>query len=68
MIKLTPEQQLGVLERDIYPLLVEVRKGFDCDPGHSDLDDEQPIYVQITLGAYRRASRLFHELSKSVSA
>ena len=32
-----------------------VREGFDYDPGHSDLDDEQPIHVRMTLGDYRKA-------------
>lgn len=32
--------------------------GFDYNPGHSDLDDEQPISLRITLGDYRRFCRL----------
>ena len=39
-----------------------VDKGFDYDPGHSDLDDEQPIHVRMTLGRYREAHRLINEL------
>jgi hypothetical protein len=39
-----------------------VKDGFDYDPGDSDLDDEQPIYVNMTLGDYRRAVGLFHDL------
>ena len=39
-----------------------IAKGFTYDPGHSDLDDEQPIHVSMTLGDYRRAVRLLHEV------
>jgi hypothetical protein len=63
-IKATPEQQLGFLSRDVLPLLDAVHAGYDYDPGSSDLDDEQPIHVRMTLGDYRRASRLRHELRK----
>jgi len=31
--------------------------GFSYDPGSSDLDDEQPIWVRMHLGDYRRACR-----------
>jgi hypothetical protein len=30
-------------------------KGYNYDPGDSDLDNEQPISVRMTLGDYRRA-------------
>lgn len=63
-IKATPEQQLRFLSRDVLPLLDAVCNGFTTDPGTSDLYDEQPIHVSITLGDYRRASRLRSELSK----
>ena len=32
--------------------------GFTSDPGTSDLDNEQPIFVRMTLGDYRAAARL----------
>ena len=42
--------------------LAEVRKlilsGFTYDPGHSDLDDEQPITVRMTLGDYRKVRNM----------
>jgi len=63
-MKATAEQQLGFLTRDVLPLLEEIVAGFKTDPGTSDLDDEQPIHVCISLGAYRRASRLAYELKK----
>lgn len=31
--------------------------GFSYDPGHSDLDNEQPISVRVQLGDWRRARR-----------
>jgi len=34
-----------------------VLAGFKTDPGTSDLDDEQPINVWMTLGDYRRMAR-----------
>lgn len=64
-IRVTPEQQLGFLVRDVTPLVRAVKEGFEYDPGHSDLDDEQPIHVSMTLGEYRRAMRLLFELEKS---
>jgi hypothetical protein len=64
-IKATPEQQLGFLVRDVLPAIEAICKGFTYDPGHSDLDDEQPINVSITLGDYRRALRLAYQLRKS---
>jgi hypothetical protein len=62
----TSEQQLGFLSRDVLPVLQSVCAGYKYDPGSSDLDDEQPINVRMTLGDYRRASRLKHELEKAV--
>jgi hypothetical protein len=63
-MKATAEQQLGFLSRDVYPVLKAVRAGYDYNPGDSDLDDEQPIYVRMTLGNYRRANRLAFELER----
>jgi hypothetical protein len=49
-------------EKDILPLLKAIVNGMYYDPGHSDLDDEQPMNVSIPLGAYRLAKRLLYEL------
>ena len=65
-IKVPPETQLHFLERNVFPVLNEIILGYDYDPGSSDLDDEQPIHVRISLGAYRRARHLQHELAKVV--
>jgi hypothetical protein len=62
-MKATPTQQLAILVRDILPLLKEVVLGYDYNPGSSDLDNEQSIHVHMTLGQYRRAARLYHELN-----
>lgn len=39
-------------------LIRAVVAGYPYNPGHSDLDDEQPIHVRMTLGDYRLACRL----------
>jgi len=64
-MKATTEQQLHFLIRDVKPLIRAVKEGMDYDPGHSDLDDEQPVHVRITLGEYRSARRLLYELEKA---
>ena len=64
-IRVSTEQQLGFLVRDVLPLVKAVVEGMTYDPGHSDLDDEQPIRVSMTLGEYRRAVRLLYELERS---
>ena len=61
-MKAIAEQQLGFLMRDVLPLLEATVAGYHYDPGDSDLDNEQPINVRLTLGEYRRASRLMLEL------
>jgi hypothetical protein len=40
-----------------------VLAGFEEDPGTSDLDDEQPISVSITLGDYRRIRRELYAIA-----
>ena len=65
-MKATPEQQLHFLMGDVLPLLRAVDQGYTYDPGSSDLDDEQPIHVRMTLGDYRRALRIKHELERAV--
>jgi len=47
---------------EILAALKAVVDGYDYNPGDSDLDNEQPISVRMTLGDYRRAARLKHEL------
>ena len=45
-------------QRDsLIPLVKAICKGYDYDPGSSDLDDEQPITVRMSLGDYRLACR-----------
>jgi len=49
------------LERELMALVKAAesfRDGFTYDPGHSDLDNEQPIHVRVTLGAWRRLNGL----------
>ncbi len=63
-IRATPQQQLVFLSRDVLPVLEEICSGYPYNPGDSDLDNDQPIRVRMTLGNYRRASRLKYELTK----
>lgn len=65
-IKFTTEQQLNNLARNIKPILEAIEKGYHTDPRTSDLDDEQSIYVSISLGDYRKASSLLYEIRKMV--
>ena len=64
-MKVTAEQQLGFLVRDVTPVVKAIVQGFDYDPGHSDLDNEQPIHVRMSLGEWRHARRILYELEKS---
>lgn len=64
-MRATDEQQLRFLTNDVLPVLEAIVEGFVYDPGHSDLDDEQPIHVRMTLGDYRRARRINAELRKA---
>ncbi len=48
--------------RDINQVLSAVVNGFTYDPGHSDLDNDQPINVRLTLGQWRVANRLLTQL------
>jgi len=43
---------------ELLALLRKVRDGSNYDPGCSDSDDEQPIYVRLELGDYRRIRQL----------
>ena len=64
-MKATPEQQIRFLSRDVLPVLSAVAEGYDYNPGSSDLDDDQPVCVRMTLGDYRRAARIKAELEKT---
>jgi hypothetical protein len=37
----------------LYAAAKKIRDAFDYDPGHSDLDNEQPIHISVTLGDWR---------------
>jgi hypothetical protein len=54
------KSQKGTLAR----LMRVIVKGYHTDPGNSDLDNEQPIFVSMTLGDYRTAMRMAHELEE----
>ena len=42
---------------ELISLLRKVQAGFNPDPGTSDLDNEQPIYVRLELGDYRKINQ-----------
>ena len=46
----------------IVKLATELRDGFTYDPGHSDLDNEQPIHLCTTLGTWRTLNFLLGSL------
>jgi hypothetical protein len=41
------------LNMDLLTTARKIRDAFTYDPGHSDLDREQPIHITIPLGTYR---------------
>ena len=45
-------------DKETVKLFKVILAGYAYDPGSSDLDDEQPIHVSMTLGDYRRIQRL----------
>lgn len=45
--RLSPEEELREAAKPF-------RDAFHYNPGHSDLDNEQPITIFVTLGAWRR--------------
>lgn len=63
-INARPEEQLPWRpgQQNMLPLLNAIVAGYAYDPGDSDLDNEQPINVRMTLGDYRLAWFLKHEL------
>jgi hypothetical protein len=58
---------LLVIARDAHKLMTEVKAGFEYDPGHSDLDNEQPIHVTITLGAYRKLQWQIERIERAIA-
>ncbi len=65
-MKVTAEQLWEMqqqIQHDVKPLVKAITEGFDYDPGHSDLDNDQPITVRMTLGDYLLACRLLYELT-----
>jgi hypothetical protein len=47
-------------------ILDAICKGFEEDPGTSDLYNEQPIHVRMTLGDYRLAFLLRNEIKRAL--
>jgi hypothetical protein len=55
------EKRLRSISNNLFAVARAVAYGFTSDPGTSDLDDEQPIDVRMTLGEWRKARRLVTE-------
>lgn len=58
--------------RQFAPDEIAAMRAFDLDPGHSDLDDEQPMsvpvgseWVRCQLGDIRKAKRDAYAISKA---
>lgn len=58
--------------RDDFALLVSVAKrfrdGFDYNPGHSDLDGEQPIHISVTLRDWRELNYALRDYSRAATS
>jgi hypothetical protein len=39
--------------KDLLTVARRIRDAFNYNPGHSDLDREQPIHIRVTLGDWR---------------
>lgn len=45
----------------LYEAAKVIRDAFDYNPGHSDLDNDQPITITITLGDWRKLNFAIQE-------
>jgi hypothetical protein len=58
------EHMKAALQKErLLKLVTAVCNGYPYNPGDSDLDNVQPIHVRMTLGDYRKAVQLWHELA-----
>ena len=48
---------------DLIPVATRIRDAFKYDPGHSDLDNEQPIHITVTLGDWRELDYWLNKLA-----
>ena len=64
--KLIGSERLSMVARAALPICQAIVEGYDYNPGDSDLDNEQPITVSMTLGDYRKASSLKYHLEEMV--
>ena len=46
-------------------IATKFRDAFHYDPGHSDLDNEQPIAIHVTLGDWRKLNWALQQVSNS---
>lgn len=50
--------QRAIEVADLKHAAAKFRDAFDYNPGHSDLDNEQPITITVTLGDWRKLNWL----------
>jgi len=54
------------LNLDLLKTARVIRDAFHYDPGHSDLDREQPIHITTTLGAWRDLNYIVTAIDNSI--
>ena len=57
----TTEKQLDDLET----AAKRIRDAFNYNPGHSDLDDEQPVHISVRLGDWRNLNYALNKIQRS---
>lgn len=50
------------IDRATKDLVAAVIAGYPLNPGHSDLDNEQPVHVSMQLGDVRKAWTLHYAI------
>lgn len=51
--------------RDLVKVATKIRDAFTYDPGHSDLDNEQPIHICVPLGTWRQLSFILSQIERA---
>lgn len=50
---------------DLIKVASKLRDAFEHNPGHSDLDNEQPIHISTTLGTWRELSYILGQIERA---
>ena len=51
--------------KDLISIATEICNAFKYDPGHSDLDNEQPIHITIPLGTWRSLNFVLGQIERA---